>query len=155
MSDESTELRVVVAPLARGNVLIPGGAVSEVVSHQPLAPLKKSPVWVLGELEWNGWQVPVISYTRLMNRQARDTVTTRSRILIVRTLSETAPVPYIGLLVQGLPRLARITEDALGDIEAQEKIEGVFRMVSFDGDTAVVPDLDEVTSLIEATAYAA
>ncbi len=155
MADELTELRVVVAPLARGSVLLPGAAVSEVISHQPLAPLKKSPVWVLGELEWNGWQVPVISYTRLMNRQARDTVTPKSRILVVRTLSDTAPVPYIGLLVQGLPKLAKITETTLVEVDPQEKTEGVYRVVTLEGEEAVVPDLDEVTSLIETTAYAA
>lgn len=155
MADEITELRVVVAPLTRGNLLLPGGAVSEVIPQQPLAPLKKSPVWVLGELEWNGWQVPVISYTRLMNRQTRDAVTAKSRILIVRTLSETAPVPYIGLLVQGLPKLAKITETSLVEVEPQESFEGVYRVVRFDDEQAVVPDLDEVTSLIEATAYAA
>jgi len=153
MSDDSTEIRTILAPLVYGNVLVPQSVVAEVISHQPLSPLKKTPVWILGELEWNGWHIPVISYTRLMSRRIRDPVTKKSRILVLKTLLENAPMHYIGVLVQGLPKLAKIGQDSLSESSHQKEVKGVFREVELDGQRAVIPDLDQITRMTEEAAY--
>ena len=56
-----------------------------------------------------------------------------------------------------MPKLAKINEEALrqdndADPGASRK-EGVFCEVELDGKPAVIPDLDDITQLIEETAY--
>ena len=154
MGTEEKVLRVVVAPLISGRVVLPGSVVAEVISHHPPESLKNTPAWMLGELEWNGWQVPVISYAGLMDHGCSDPVSAQTRILIFKTLSERAPVPYVGMLIQGLPRLAKLVAESLTEVRSQNCPAGVFRTVLLDEEEAVVPDLDAITQLIESAAYA-
>jgi chemosensory pili system protein ChpC len=154
MAAQEKEIRIIVAPLFNGRVLLPGSVVAEVISYKIPEPLKNTPGWLLGELEWNSWQVPVISYSGLMDEDAEDPVSDQTRILIFKTLSEQAPVPFVGMLIQGLPTLARVREDSLSETEQQDCPNGVFRHVLLENEEALVPDLDGITLMIEATAYA-
>ena len=124
------------------------------ISHHPPEPLQNTPGWMLGELEWNGWQVPVISYAGMMNQDTSDPVSAQTRILIFKTLSEQAPVPCVGMLIQGLPRLAKLVADSLIEVPAKDSPAGVFSTVLLEDEEAVVPDLDAITQLIESAAYA-
>ena len=154
MAAGKKEIRVIVAPLSHGHVLLPGSVVAEIVSHTEPEPLKNTPAWMLGELQWKGWQVPVISYAGMMNKRTRDPVTDQTRILIFKTLSEQAPVPFIGMLIQGMPRMANLDQDTLKEPKRQNCPNGVFRKVLLDDDEAVIPDLDGISQLIETAAYA-
>ena len=154
MSIKEKELRVIVAPLISGRVLLPGSVVAEVISHHPPEPLKNTPDWMLGELEWNGWQVPVISYAGMMNHASNDPVSKQTRILIFKTLSERAPVPYVGMLIQGLPKLTNLRSTTLTDLPPRVTPDGVYQSVLLDDEEAVIPDLDGISQLIETAAYA-
>jgi chemosensory pili system protein ChpC len=151
---EDSEIRVIVAPLASGRVLLPGSVVAEVVPQQQPEPLPDTPDWMLGEMSWNGWQVPVISYAGIIDEAVDDPLSDKTRILIFKTLSETAPVPFVGMLIQGLPKLARLTKDSLEEPANQDCPKGVFQKVLLDGREAVIPDLDAITLMIETAAYA-
>ena len=54
------EIRTIMAALIEGHVLLPSSAVAEVADFTELEPFKQGPAWLLGELAWHGWQVPVI-----------------------------------------------------------------------------------------------
>jgi chemosensory pili system protein ChpC len=155
MAGQEKEIRIIVAPLRNGRVLLPGSVVAEVISYKMPEPLKNTPGWMLGELEWNSWQVPVISFTSLMDEDIDDPVSDQTRILIFKTLSEQAPVPFVGILIQGLPTLASVREDSLDESIQQDCPNGVFRRVLLENGEALVPDLDSIALMIEATAYAA
>ena len=54
-----------------------------------------------------------------------------------------------------LPTLASVREDSLDESIQQDCPNGVFRHVLLDNGEALVPDLDSIALMIEATAYAA
>lgn len=149
----SEEIRCIVAPLTFGRVLVPNIVVAELMDFTMPEPLRRAPNWILGELVWNGWQVPVISFEHLISDSAANTVTAKARILIIKTLGESIQVNYIGLIIQGLPRLKKITADNLLENLADELPEGVFSEVSVDELEAIIPEISSLTRLVEDAAY--
>lgn len=147
------EIRTIMAPLTEGHVLLPNSAVAEVLSYTPPEPIKKAPAWVLGELAWHGWQVPVISYEQMINVDKRSPVTSRTRILIIKTLGESTQVNYIGLLVQGLPRLKKVTATTLVEKQTDKLSETLFSEVSVDDLHGFIPEIGKLTRVVEQAAY--
>ena len=149
----SKEIRCIVAPLTFGHVLVPNIVVAELMDFTMPEPLRRAPNWILGELVWNGWQVPVISFEHLTSDSSANTITAKARILIIKTLGESIHVNYIGLVIQGLPKLKKITADNLLEKLADEFPEGVFSEVSVDDLEAMIPELGSLTRLVEDAAY--
>lgn len=149
----SNEIRCIVAPLTYGHVLIPNIVVAELMDFTMPEPLRRAPDWILGELVWNGWQVPVISLEHLISDSSANTITAKARILIIKTLGESIQVNYIGLVIQGLPKLKKITADNLLEKLADELPESVFSEVSIDDMEAMIPELSNLTQMVEEAAY--
>jgi chemosensory pili system protein ChpC len=149
----SKEIRSIVAPLTYGHVLIPNIAVAELMDFTMPEPLRRAPDWILGELVWNGWQVPVISFEHLISDSSANTVTAKARILVIKTLGESTQVNYIGLVIQGLPKLKKVTADNLVEKLSNELPDGVFSEVSIEDLEAMIPELGSLTRLVEDAAY--
>jgi len=147
------EIRTIMAALTDSHVLLPNSAVAEVLSFTSPEPFRGAPPWLLGELAWHGWQVPIICIEQLINKKDRNSVTPRSRILIIKTLGESTQVNYIGLVIQGLPKLKKVTPDSLIEKQIDELPETVFSEVSMDDLHAVIPELGELTRIVEQAAY--
>lgn len=148
------EIRTILAPLTHGHVLLPNTAVAELLNFTMPEPLKNAPTWVLGELAWHGWQVPVISYEHLIDRSDHNTITKKARILIIKTLGESTQLNYIGLVIQGLPRLKKVTAESLIEKPTEELPDAVFSEISIDDLQAVIPELGSLTRTVEEAAYA-
>jgi len=147
------EVRTIMAPMTQGYALLPNSAVAEILEYTTPEPFKQAPAWLLGELAWHGWQVPVISYLRLINDHVDDPVTKKARILIIKTLGESTQVNYIGLLIQGLPKLKTVTEETLVEQQEDNLPEAIFSKVSIDDFSAYIPELSYLTSAVEQAAY--
>ena len=74
----------------------------------------------------------------------------KTRILIVKSLSQSTIVPYIGLLISGVPRLAKVSEGTLSKPRKLAKFPCVFREAAIVEERVLVPDLDELTRTVEA-----
>ena len=148
------EIRTILAPLTNGNILIPNSVVAEILDYKPPEPIKQAPVWLLGELVWHGWQVPVIDYLRLVDDQAGNAITRKARIMIIKTLGESTQVNYIGLVIQGLPRLKTVTAETLIEKQGEKLPKALFSKVTIDDMPAMIPELGYLTSIVEQAAYA-
>lgn len=148
-----TEIRTIVAPLLKGHILLPNVAVAELLAFSMPEPLKKAPNWVMGELIWNGWQVPIISFEHMIDDNYGNVVTSRARILIIKTLGESTQVNYIGVVIQGLPRLRKVTPQTLTEKPQESLPDEVFSMVSIDELDAYIPELGDLTRRVEKAAY--
>lgn len=147
------EIRTIVAPLLQGHILLPNIGVAELQGFTLPEPLKKAPSWVLGELIWHGWQVPVISFEHLIDEGYDKVVTSKARILIIKTLGESTQVNYIGIVIQGLPRLRKVTADTLIEKPNGNVPDAVFSKVSIDELDAFIPELGNLTRMVEEAAY--
>jgi chemosensory pili system protein ChpC len=148
------EIRTIMAALTEGHVLLPSTAVAEVADFTEPEPFKQSPAWLLGELAWRGWQVPVIDYLRLIDDRAGNAVTGKARILIIKTLGESTQVNYIGLVIQGLPKLKTVTPKNLKEQKTESLPKAQFSKVSVDDLPAMIPELGYLTGIVEQAAYA-
>jgi len=147
------EIRSILAPLRESHVLLPNSAVAEVLAYSRPEPFKDAPAWLLGELTWRGWQVPVISYEQLIEESDGNAVTPKARILIIKTLGESTQVNYIGLVIQGLPRLKKVSTESLLEEQTDELPNTLFSKVSVDELPAFIPELGELTRTVEQAAY--
>jgi len=147
------EIRTILAPLTDGHLLLPNSAVAEILAYTQPEPFRQAPKWLLGELAWHGWQVPIICFEQVVNPKSRSSVTPKSRILIIKTLGESTQVNYIGLLIQGLPTLKTVTAETLTETQTDELPNVLFSKVSIDELEAVIPELGELTLVVEQTAY--
>jgi len=151
MSDK--EIRTILAALTEGHVLLPNSAVAEVLEFETPEPFKQGPAWLLGELAWRGWQVPVISYQRLIDDKAGNAITPKARILIIKTLGNSSQINYIGLVIQGLPKLKTVTMESLQEQQTNKLPKALFSRVSIDDLPALIPELGYLTRIVEQAAY--
>ena len=147
------EIRTIMAPLTDGHVLLPNSAVAEVLNYIAPEPFKQSPPWLLGEIAWHGWQVPVISYEKLIKDNAAPTATSKARILVIKTLGESTQVNYIGLVIQGLPKLKKVNRNNLIEKQTKGLADTLFSEVSIDSQQALIPELGHLTRTVEQAAY--
>lgn len=147
------EIRTIMAPLTNSYVVLPNSAVAEVLAYTVPEPFKASPIWLLGEIAWHGWQVPVISYEQLIDENAGHIPTSRARILIIKTLGESTQVNYIGLVIQGLPKLKKVTAESLIEKQTEGLADTLFSEVLIESQAALIPDLASLTHTVEQAAY--
>lgn len=147
------EIRTILAPLTDGHLLLPNSVVAEILAFTQPEPFRQAPNWLLGELAWHGWQVPIVCFEQVVNRKSRSSVTPKSRILIIKTLGESTQLNYIGLLIQGLPKLKTVTAQTLTETQTDGLPEALFSRVSIDEIEATIPELGELTLVVEQAAY--
>lgn len=149
MTKASKEIRTILATVTGASVLVPGSVVAEVINFGDTKPFKDAPAWLLGELIWNDWSVPVVSIASLAGKCESEDASEKNRVLVIKSLSESTVTPYLGILISGVPRMKKVTVDS---ISKPVKIKGhpsVFREVSLGEEKALIPDLDELTQMIE------
>lgn len=149
-----TEIRSVMVPLTGIDVLIPNASVAEVVSYSEPEPIPEAADWVLGTVLWHGWQVPVVSFARLIE-EAEQEKTSGSRLCIIKTLIDTDRMPYMAILAQGHPKLTTVTEDNLEEIPTETNPISVAGRIQIEGHEAVIPDLDRLGHLVAHAAFGA
>lgn len=153
MGTDQTLVRAILAPLASGSILLPSNVVAEVADFSKPVPYEHGPTWLLGEVEWNSWQVPIISFASLTGSRQRDTVSSASRILIVKTLTEEVSLYYIGILIKGLPKLKKIEAGTLQASDEASDSAVVHCHVTLDGETAIIPELEALVRCVADAIY--
>jgi len=147
------EIRTILAPLTEGYVMLPNSAVGEILNFTSPEPFKQGPPWLMGEIAWRGWQVPVINYERMLKDNGVTTITSKTRVLVVKTLGESTQVNYLGLVIQGLPRLKKVNAETLIEEQVDDLPNTVFSKVKIDDLQAIIPELGDLTRTVELAAY--
>ena len=153
---KATDAQTIHCTLARTgdwSMVLPTSAIAEITDYAPPAPLDNMPQWLLGQVEWEDWQVPVISYGALIEGKEPETATATSRIMVVRSLSSATRVPFIGVLVREIPRLANVSSADLEVTGEDGRSLSVHCKVKLGDLDAVIPDLDRLSQLVGHAAY--
>lgn len=143
------------APLEDTALLLPTQVVAEVVDYQEPEPITATPEWFLGQIDWENRQIPVFCYSALIQGTTPAAVKHRNRIMVVKSLTESVRVSYLGFLVSDIPKLVTVLPDQLTNTGDDNKSLGVFCHVRVDGQAAVIPDLERLTHLVTHVAYGA
>ena len=150
MNENAQPLRGVMIQVAGGRLLMPNAAIAEILSVVDPEPMPGAPDWVLGQVRWRGWQVPLVSYTKLAGLAASDALLRGQRVLVLKALGGHARLPYFALLTQGFPRLVSVGADSLETIEDGIDDDGVIAArIRYQDESAIVPDLDGIESRLQ------
>jgi len=143
------EVRSVLIPLASGRLLLPNAAVAEVVAYQQATVATDVPAWLLGFIEWRRIRIPLISFEGMLEEEWIREPGNRGRIVVVYTLNGDASLPCFGVVSQSVPSLVRITTENIMPSESEGEISPVVqKSASVNGETAMIPDLDEVEFML-------
>ena len=149
-----TEIRSVLVPVTEAELLLPNASIAEIVAFSQPAPIDQAPEWLLGNVLWHGWQVPVLAFGVLTEAQEVEPVD-GAKICITKSLIENERLPYIGILAQGFPRLVTVTEAALTEVPDSSTHIAVAGKAIIGDREAWVPDLDRIGQLVAHAAFGA
>ena len=147
------EVYSLLLPIVDSNLVLPNTSVAEVMPFVNVESKsnanKPLPDWVIGFVNWRGSRVPLLSIERINGIDDIGEVR-RSRIAVVHTLNKNDKVPFIGILVQGIPRLVPATEDNCQEQPKSGKLtKGVKMHVQLEKRDAIVPDIDAIEKMIQ------
>ncbi|MEM7082417.1 MAG: chemotaxis protein CheW [Pseudomonadota bacterium] len=148
MSDETNEVQSLLIPLADKTLLIPRSNVMEVISLNELEDNPGSVPWFVGSAEWEGSLIPVVSFEGICGDDLPPSAG-RSRVVLVRCLTDHLNTRAFGLISQGFPQLVRVQEDALS-LEPQQFGESlpVLCQVTMASQSPLIPDIEKLERLV-------
>ncbi|WP_444995632.1 chemotaxis protein CheW [Aliikangiella sp. IMCC44359] len=157
MATDTQEVYSLMIPIVQSNILLPNSNVAEIVPFSNVElfdDMTNKPGWFLGHLFWRGQEIPLISIDviqGLSDPQANK----RSRVAVAHTLNSNRELPYIAIVVQGIPRLSHVRQDNIKYL-AEESLSDAEKMhVTVDDIQASIPDLDQLEEMIMAARSAA
>ncbi len=118
MSAAAEELYSLLVPLTDDRLIVPRTCVAEVVRYSKPDLEEGSHKWMLGTVNWNGRQLPVVSDEGVLGKDI-PVATGRTRIVVFLAITGQLKAGYFGVLTQGFPQLVRVNRDVL-KLEATE-----------------------------------
>ncbi|AQT61308.1 chemotaxis protein CheW [Cellvibrio sp. PSBB023] len=135
------EVASLLIPLQGRMLLAPNVTIAEIVPVAQVIPVENAPAWYLGNCTWREQTIPLLSF-EVMNGEDKPGVAQRSRFAVINTTGVNESLPFIAILTQGLPRLARVTEEEITEREDMDNKPFELMHVSWAGEEAVIPNVE-------------
>lgn len=144
---QAQEIYSLLMPAAGDSILLPNTAVAEVVPYfgNVDKPEPGAPDYLLGFLQWRGRHVPLMTM-EVINGQPAPQLTRLARLAILNTLNGNADVPFVAVIVGGIPRLTRVLPGLLEPVDASNYPAAKVR-AHLAGQTIQIPDIDKFEQL--------
>jgi len=135
-------LHCLLIPLLEEKILLPNAAVAEVVSYALPEPVENVPDWLLGNIVWRDETVPLISFEMAIGAAKQER--SARRIAVLNTLNGNPHLPYIALLIEGIPQLRLIQESSIVVSEKDNETNVVAASIELPEGRVLIPDLDRL-----------
>ncbi|MBW8373575.1 chemotaxis protein CheW [Stenotrophomonas maltophilia] len=143
------EIRGVLIQAGHERVLLPNATVAEMMSKVPVETVPDAPAWLVGQIAWHGWDVPLLSFARLSG-QGDEPVVTNNKVVVLKALGGNPRRPYFALLTQTFPQLIAVPRDGLlADASEETLPQGVHMRVLLGEQSALLPDLDALEAALD------
>lgn len=139
MANIPEQIASLLIPMIGKPLLLPNVSVAEIVSWEQPEKEEGSPDWMLGNVEWRGISLPVVSLELMNNSEITDAAM-GERLAVVNGIGEMNQSFY-AISVQGIPRLVRVFPEELGGQEDAIDDKAYDMTVMVSGERAVIPDL--------------
>ncbi len=149
MSAEETELYSLLVPLAEDRLIVPRACVVEVVRFTTPEQEVGAHDWMLGTVNWNGRQLPVVSFEGALGKEV-PAATGRTRIVVFYAGTGQLKTGFFGVLTQGFPQLVRVNKDILKlhTTEGWPKGAPVLCRVKMINEFPLIPDLEKLEAML-------
>lgn len=149
MSAAAEELYSLLVPLTGDRLIVPRACVAEVVRYIEPTRQDGAQPWMLGEVDWNGRPLPVVSFEGALGNDM-PVATGRTRIVVFYASTGKLRNGFFGMLTQGFPQLVRVNKDVL-KLEAREgwpEDAPVHCRVRMINEFPLIPDLEKLELLL-------
>ncbi len=149
MTPETDELYSLLVPLTEDRLIVPRACVAEVVRYSPPEQEEGAHQWMLGTVNWNGRQLPVVSFEGMLGKEV-PAATGRTRIVVFYAGSGQLKTGFFGVLTQGFPQLVRVNRDVLSlhTKEGWPDEAPVLCRVKMINEFPLIPDLEHLEGLL-------
>lgn len=139
-----TDIPGMLLPVGDKQLLLPGVSVAEIVNYSYPDRPDDAPAWFYGNIIWRKLSVPVVSFELLDGQDATRSASSR-RIAVLNNTGVHADLPFIAIIIQGIPRLVRITTKDITE-ETGVTLAPAERMAArlAGGELVFVPDIGEL-----------
>ncbi len=137
------EVASLLIPLQGQSILLPNVTVAEIVPVSQVQIVENAPMWYIGNCQWRDLIVPVLSLEAL-NGENKPSLSTRARFAVLNTTGMHSDFPFMAIVTQGLPRLARVSEDEISELEDAENRAYDLMHVSWAGEHTVIPNVPAI-----------
>lgn len=143
------EIRGVLIQSGNERVLLPNATVAEMMAKVDVQAVSDAPRWLLGEIAWHGWQVPLVSFARLSGL-GEEMTGGNNKVVVLKALAGKPERPYFALLTQTFPQLISVPRDGLLADASEETLPDTVHMRVLLGEqSALVPNLDAVETALD------
>lgn len=146
-SQKVLEIASLLIPLQGYQVLLPNVSVAEIIPIAQSNPVNNAPLWYLGNIIWREQNIPLVSF-EAMNDEAKSGLHNRARFAVLNTTGISNDLPFMAIVAQGLPRLARVSEEEISTQESEDLKAFVMMHVSWAGEDAIIPALGKMEQAI-------
>jgi len=149
VSTEAEELYSLLVPLNDDRLIVPRACVAEVARFTEPKHEDGAHNWMLGTINWNGRELPVVSFEGALGRDI-PAITGRTRIVVFLASTEQLKSGYFGVLTQGFPQLVRVNRDVL-KLEATDGWPDdapVLCRVKMINEFPLIPDLEKLELML-------
>lgn len=149
MSSEAEELYSLLVPLSDDRLILPRACVAEVVRYTQPDQQPGSQDWMLGTINWNGRELPVVAFEGTIGKDI-PAPTGRTRVVVFYSSTGRIKTGYFGVLTQGFPQLVRVNREVL-DLDSTDgwpEDAPVLCRVKMINEYPLVPDLEALEDMI-------
>lgn len=142
-----TELSALLIPVKGKQLLVPNVAVAEIIHYVDPFGMEDVPNWLLGTIEWRNQVLPLVSFEGVNDEPFAARGGPR-RVAVFNGISANERLPFYAMLCHGAPRLMRVEAEEIRQEAGATLGPAELMLVSVQGETAVIPDLDFIESQV-------
>lgn len=147
MSETSHILPCVMIPMTGQQLLLPNVSIAEIIDYASVEPRRDAPPWLLGDIQWRGQNLPVLSFELANGGKAGVPAGSRGRVAVLNTIGEHHDaLPFLAIVTQGIPSQARIASSQVQERDGETGPADLM-LVEVDGESARIPNLEYLESL--------
>ena len=149
MSTEADELYSLLVPLSEERLIVPRACVAEVVRFSEPKQEAGAHNWMLGTVNWNGRDLPVVSFEGTLGKEI-PVATGRTRIVVFIGSTGQLKTGFFGAITQGFPQLVRVNRDVLkfDSADGWPKKAPVLCRVKMINEYPLIPDLEQLEAML-------
>lgn len=134
-------------PMGQHQMLAPTVSIAEIVSYQTPVPVLDSPDWLVGIVEWRKQKLPLLSL-EVLRGEARSDITAKSRVAVFNNTGVSDDLPFFAVVTQGIPRLTRVLEATISEVQDQRPLPFERLRVHVEGEVCSIPDVGAMEQLL-------
>ena len=149
MAIETEELYSLLVPLADDRLILPRACIAEVIRFTEPRRLSGSQDWMLGTLNWNGRELPVVAFEGTIGKDVPEP-SSRTRVVVFYSSTGKVKSGFFGVLTQGFPQLVRVNREVLelDSTDGWPQDAPVLCRVKMINEFPLIPDLEKLELML-------